>query len=148
MSEAAAIERVSAEDLVGASVRWRGVRLGRVVDMLLDSDVRRAMGFEVDCGNDERRFLALAACEVAAGGLALESAHALVDVAGLSFYREHSRSLLTLLGSRVHRNGVAAGVIEDVFLWRDGEVERVVVRRDDGSHVSFPPPELEWRTHD
>jgi hypothetical protein len=149
MSEAPAVETLSGNDLVGTPVRWHGVRVGRAADVLFDLGVRRVLGVEVDCGNGERRFLALAACELSAGGIALVSPHAMVDAAGLSFYRDHSRSLGALLGSVVYRRGNAAGVLEDLALLPNGDIERVVLRRGGGSRVSLPPHELDWeRSHE
>ena len=53
------------EELLRLPVCFNGIELGRPVDVLLDRQASRAVGLEVVCGNDERRFLPLAVTTVA-----------------------------------------------------------------------------------
>ena len=55
---------VSAESLLRLPVRVRGIELGRPVDLVLDRERTRVLGFEVLCGDEERRFLPLAVATI------------------------------------------------------------------------------------
>jgi hypothetical protein len=70
-----------------------GIRLGRPVDALLDAQVDRLLGFEVLCGDGERRFLPFSVVRLQADQIALESALALIDERDIGYYRRHSRRL-------------------------------------------------------
>jgi hypothetical protein len=46
-----------ADDLLELPVRMRGIALGRAVDLLIDREGPRAIGFDVLCGDEAHRFL-------------------------------------------------------------------------------------------
>ena len=55
---------MSSGDVLALPVRMHGIGLGRSVDLIVDVDVRRVLGFEVRCGDETHRFLPLAAARV------------------------------------------------------------------------------------
>jgi hypothetical protein len=77
-------------------VRFGDIVLGHVVDVILDSRLERALGFEVRCGDEEHRFLPLAAATLAADEVVARSPLALLDEPELSFYAERGASLRAL----------------------------------------------------
>jgi hypothetical protein len=107
----------SATELLQLPVRLHGIRLGRPVDLLLDPEEWRAVGFVVLCGDETSRFLVFAAADV--GDEAIELSSALVLLEDVEFYRERSRSLRDLL-----RNGLS-----DLLVAPDGTVEVVEPER-------------------
>jgi hypothetical protein len=121
--------------LLGRPVRSRGIQLGRPVDALLDLGGRRAVGLDVLCGDDERRFLPLEAAEIRDDELVVDSAFALVE--GGSFYRESSSSFRSLLGAGVAARGGRAGTLADVLVTPHGEVDGFVVE-DAGVRRTLP----------
>ena len=76
-----------------------GIELGRSVELIVDADVRRVLGFEVRCGDDAHRFLPLAAARVRGGEIAIGSPLTLLDE--LAFYRRRGHGLGALRGARV-----------------------------------------------
>jgi hypothetical protein len=70
-----------------------GIQLGKPVDALLDAQVDRLLGFEVLCGDGERRFLPFSVARLQAHEIALESALTLIDERDIGYYRRHSRRL-------------------------------------------------------
>jgi uncharacterized protein YrrD len=97
---------LSAAELVGLPVRLRHeIRLGTVVDLVLDPPVRRVLGFVVDCGDETPRFLPFAASQPAGDEIAVASALLLLDDVG--FYRKHGVSFRALL----ERRAAAAGML-------------------------------------
>jgi len=83
----------AASELLSLPVRMHGIRLGRPVEALLDAQVDRVIGFEVLCGDGERRFLPFSVSRVQADEIALESALTLIDERDIGYYRSHSRRL-------------------------------------------------------
>jgi hypothetical protein len=81
--------------LLRRAVVVHDIRLGRVVDVLLDEDMTRVLGLDVLCGDGTRRFLALAACEVEPHVIRVESALVLASEE-LEFYRRKARALTAL----------------------------------------------------
>jgi hypothetical protein len=79
--------------LLSLPVRLHGIKLGRPVDALLDARVDRLVGFEVLCGDGERRFLPFAVARLQADEISLESALTLIDERDIGYYRQHSRRL-------------------------------------------------------
>jgi len=53
----------SATELLLLPVRLHGIRLGRPIDLLLDPEAWRVLGYVVLCGDESRRFLAFAAAD-------------------------------------------------------------------------------------
>ena len=89
---------LNAEGLLERHVLFRDIVLGTVVDVVLDTSLRRVLGLDVLCGDRTRRFLPFGACEVRDdGAIGLDSALVLSDE--LEFYRSHGRAL-TLLKRR------------------------------------------------
>lgn len=113
-------------------VRLRGIQLGRPVDLLLDVDAWNALGFVVLCGDDSRRFLPLAACQVLGDEIAVGSALMLLEDA--RFYQERGVSFRSLLGTEQ-----AGGIVRDLTLGLEGHVIELVVERD-GERVHVPTP--------
>jgi hypothetical protein len=70
-----------------------GIRLGTPVEALVDARVDRLLGFEVLCGDGERRFLPFAVARLQASEIALESALTLIDERDLGYYRRNARRL-------------------------------------------------------
>jgi hypothetical protein len=102
----------TAEELLQRAVRLRGIRLGRVVDVLFDGDATRVVGFDVLCGDDTYRFLPFSAVTLTAADVEIGSTLVLLEAAERDFYRRHGRSLLAggaeLRPLRVLPDGTAA----------------------------------------
>jgi len=113
-------------------VRLRGIQLGRPVDLLLDLDAWNVLGFVVLCGDESRRFLPFAACQVLDDEIAVGSALMLLEDAG--FYERRGVSLRSLLGTE--RSG---GLLRDLRLDDAGHVVELTVERD-GTRVQVPVP--------
>ena len=120
----------SATELLHLPVRLNGIRLGRPVDVLLDSEEWRALGFVVLCGDESLRFLVFAAATPRDGALEVTSAFLLLE--DLGFYRDRSRSLRGLLGGVVVNGGGELGELRDLSLQPDGIVEALVVEGNEG----------------
>ena len=82
------------EELLGRPVRWRGVRLGRVDDVILERRSGSPIGFEVGCPDGTKRFLALAACRTLNDEVAVDSPMTLLEAQTLAYYRDNGLSLL------------------------------------------------------
>ncbi|HET8527654.1 MAG TPA: hypothetical protein VFL60_01995 [Gaiellaceae bacterium] len=104
-------------------VRLRGIQLGRPVDILLDLDAWHVLGFVVLCGDDSRRFLPYAACQVQPTEVAVASALMLLEDAG--FYEERGTSFRSLLGGSVQ-----GGTLRDLVIGPGGAVGRLEIERD------------------
>ena len=87
---------LQAEQLLRRPVLVRGIRLGRIADVLFDPEGARVVGFDVLCGDDVHRFLPFPAAALADGVLAIESSLTLLDKDTLAFYRRRGRSLVEL----------------------------------------------------
>jgi len=119
----------SATELLLLPVRLRGIRLGRPVDLLVDPDEWRVVGFVVLCGDEIERFLVFAAADAQEDELDVSSALLLLE--DVDFYRERSRSLRALLGSAVVDRDGRPGVVRDLLLRRDGTVDALLVQQGD-----------------
>ena len=82
-----------AAGLLGRPVHVRGIRLGRVADVIFDADATRVVGFDVLCGDDVHRFLPLPAARVDGDRLEVSSALMLLDEQELEFYRRNGCGL-------------------------------------------------------
>jgi hypothetical protein len=82
---------LDAEGLLGRRVLFRDIVLGTVVDVILDTSLRRVLGLDVLCGDRTRRFLPFGACEVHDGVISVDSALVLSDE--LEFYRSRGQVL-------------------------------------------------------
>jgi hypothetical protein len=106
-----------AEELLTLPVCMRGIELGRAVDLLLDRNTPRALGFDVLCGDHAHRFLPFAVATCTADAIEIESPLVLLDFAQVAFYREQATTLREL-------NGDSAGLVVDP----DGSIEGVTTR--------------------
>jgi hypothetical protein len=117
----------SAIELLLLPVRLQEIRLGRPVDVLLDVESWRVLGFVVLCGDETERFLAYAAADPRQGEIAVTSALLLLD--DVDFYRSRSRSLRGLLGGAVGGARDELGVLRDLLIAPDGTVAALLVEQ-------------------
>jgi hypothetical protein len=103
--------------------------VGTVVDLLLDRDARRVLGFEVRCGDEEHRFLPFAAATTAAGRVSASTAFAILDAPQLASYAHAGASLRALL-ARGALHGPASPPLCDLDLAADGSVATVIPQAD------------------
>jgi hypothetical protein len=85
-----------AAEVLALPVRLHGIQLGRPVEALLDPSVDRLVGFEVQCGDGEHRFLPLSVADLGADEITIASALQLIDERELDWYRRHTRRLSRL----------------------------------------------------
>jgi len=111
---------LSAAALLGLPVRLQGIKLGRPVDVLVDPEGWRVLGFVVEPRGGALRFLPYAASQPSRAEIAVGSALMLLDDVG--FYRKRSVSLRALLGAAVERDGAPVGTLVDLVVQADGEV--------------------------
>jgi hypothetical protein len=122
---------LSGDDLLKLPVRLNGIELARPVDLVLDSDVRRAVGFELVCPDRAHRFLPLGAATLDADQIAVDSALAVVDEA--TYYLDRGHTLSGLRGTIVLRGGAEQGRLVDVVVGPEGELVEFVVGGTDGT---------------
>lgn len=115
----------SGDALLHLPVQLQGRRLGHPVDLLVDRDTRRAVGFVVVCADDSFRFLPFAAAEPGREEIVVGSELMLLDDVG--HYRSRADSLRALRGGAVVHDGRTVGELRDVLLARDGTLAEVVV---------------------
>ena len=99
---------LQAEELLRRPVVVRGIRLGRIADVIFDRAATRVVGFDVLCGDGLHRFLPFPAAVAAREGLEVESTLTLLDTDELAFYRRHGRPLgsaAELRDARVRADG-------------------------------------------
>ena len=120
----------SAGDLLNVPVRHNGIDLGRGVDVVFDLRAGRALGLEVRCGDETRRFLPLGAARLVADATEVASPLALLD--DLAFYRARGSGLRELRGTQVARGATAIGALADVLLDEGGAIAAVVVETGSG----------------
>jgi len=118
----------SAIELLLLPVRLQEIRLGRPVDVLLDAEAWRVIGFVVLCGDESERFLVYAAADPREAEIAVTSALLLLD--DVEFYRGRSRSLRALLGGTVANAHHELGVLRDLLIAPDGTVAALMVEQD------------------
>jgi hypothetical protein len=97
---------LNAETLLQRPVCLRDIELGRVVDVILDTSLRRILGLDVLCGDRGRRFLPYGACRIDDAVVGVESALVLSDE--IDFYRSHGTTLTVL-----KRRGVPLRRVEE-----------------------------------
>jgi hypothetical protein len=130
-------EGTAAEALLRRPVRMRGLKLGEPVDLVLDPEPLRAVGLEVVCGDDGRRFLPLGAARLRDGEIAIGSALLLLQEADLAFYRRRGTLLSELRGRRVEHRGRELGSLADVVLDGSGAISELVL--EGGTRVPVDP---------
>ena len=124
---------VSAADVLRKPVRLHGIQLGTSVDVILDATCRRALGFEVRCGDDELRFLPLSVATVGGRDLQVLSPLVLLDEGELGFYTRGGCTFRALRGTNVVDRGVVAGQLRDVAIEHDGTISSVTVETPSGT---------------
>lgn len=124
----------SAGDLLALVVRLHGIALGRPVDLFLDRDDLRAVGVDVFCGDDEHRFLPLAAATLGDDDISIASPLVLLEEAQLDFYRSRTFSLSSLRGRPVRRRDDEVGLLKDLCLAADLTPSTVIVEVDGHEH--------------
>jgi sporulation protein YlmC with PRC-barrel domain len=81
-------------ELLEATVVFNGVRIGRIVDVILNRAGGDVVGFEVRCEDRQHRFLPRAAVTVADDStVEIGSPFALLDAGELEFYRRRGVTL-------------------------------------------------------
>lgn len=116
-----------ASDLLSLPVRLHGIQLGRPVDLLLDRNELRAVGFDVRCGDDIHRFLPLPTALVKDDEICIRSPLVMLEEDELAFYRARSLGLAGLRGTVVERSGRPLGSLVDIVVSTDGSVDEIVV---------------------
>ena len=81
------------DELLQRPVSLHGVRVGHVVDVILEASKGSAMGLDVRCLDGRHRFLPMAAATHAGAEVVIDSPFALLETAELEFYRERGVSL-------------------------------------------------------
>jgi hypothetical protein len=127
----------SAEDVLKLPVRHLGLTLARPVDVLLDRDDFRVVGLDVLCGDEEHRFLPLAAATIRDDAIEISSPLVLLEETELAFYRSRTVSLEALRGRPVRRRDAKVGALRDLLLEDDLSVAAVVVEQD-GRRLTLP----------
>jgi hypothetical protein len=117
-------------------VCFADIRLGVVVDLLLDDAFQRVLGLDVLCGDRAHRYLPLLACEVRDGQVAVPSALVLMRQE-LDFYRERGRALTGVRGFPVRAGGREFGTLADLVFGPDGELWELAVEAN-GRRVTVP----------
>jgi hypothetical protein len=115
----------SAGELLALPIRHEDVELGRAVDVLLDLDAGRALGLEVRCGDDVRRFLPFGAAWLGLRATEVGSPLALLD--DLGFYRARGTGLRELRGATVTHAGRPLGTLSDVLLTDAAAIAEVLL---------------------
>jgi sporulation protein YlmC with PRC-barrel domain len=127
---------IASGDVLSLPVRMHGIDLGRAVELVVDLDVRRVLGFEVRCGDDAHRFLPLAAAHMRDGEIAVASPLTLLDE--LAFYRGRGHGLGALSGARVATAAGTLGTLRDVVFDADGSIRGLVLVTSTGQRL-IPP---------
>lgn len=133
---------LSGTSFLGLPVRLHGIQLGHVVDLIVDPTALRVVGLDLRCGDDEHRFLPLAAAEVRDGELAVSSALTLLEDEELAFYRRSGSTLRVLRGAPVERGGVELGTLKDLIVGERGAIEELVLDGPQGVRRMHPEEPL------
>jgi hypothetical protein len=81
------------EELLQRRVLLHGIRVGNVVDVILESPGGQAMGLEIRCLDGRHRFLPMAAASRVGDEVVVDSPFALLDSDELEFYRRRGAPL-------------------------------------------------------
>jgi hypothetical protein len=125
-----AVPSPRASDLLKQAVRLHGISLGRPVDVLLDRDELRALGFDVLCGDHVHRFLPWPTAVFGEDGIAIQSPLVLFEEDELDFYRARTLGLTSLLGKEVVHGDRTLGLLDDVVIGSSGVLEELIVASD------------------
>ena len=113
----------SAAETLQLPVQLPGIRLGRPIDLVLDSEQHQVVGFVVRCGDESQRFLPLAACQRHDDEIAVGSALMLLE--DVAFYTERSVSFRSLLDGQVQ-----GAELRDLEFDASGAVATLAVEQD------------------
>jgi hypothetical protein len=94
-----------------------GIELGRPVDLLIDRERPRALGFDVLCGDEAHRFLPFVVARVRDDAIEIDSPFLLLDFAQVDFYRHQATT----------------------FRERNGDADELVVGDDGTIHETARP---------
>lgn len=134
---------VNVEELLRAPVLLRGIRLGKPVDVIFDSERRRAVGLEVHCGDELRRFLPLSVVRIAPGSIDVMSPLVMIEGSELAFYAKRGSTLSALRRAQVLAHGTLVGTLEDLVLEDDGTIRELVVLTESGRRTVAYGPQVE-----
>jgi hypothetical protein len=115
------------DELLALPVRLHGIQLGRPVDLLLDRDAQRIVGFDVLCGDEVHRFLPLPTAAVGRGEIRILSPLVLLEQRELDFYRSQTLALSRLRDGVLERDGRQLGRLQDLVVAEDGRVVAAIV---------------------
>ena len=115
---------LSAVGALQLPVRLQGIELGRPVDLLLETETWRALGFVVRGRDESQRFLPYMASQPTDDEIAVGSALMLLD--DVAFYAKRGMSFRSLLDG-----DVGGGILRDVTISRDGVVTEIEIQRGD-----------------
>ena len=79
-----------AAELLTLPVRVRGIDVGRPIDLIVDREGSRVLGFDVLCGDQARRFLPFAVATVRDDEIEIFTPLVLLEFAQVGFYREEA----------------------------------------------------------
>jgi hypothetical protein len=113
---------LSAAAVLQLPVRLQGIELGRPVDLLIETESWRALGFVVRCRDESQRFLPYMASQPLEDEIAVGSALMLLE--DVAFYKKRCVSFRSLLDG-----AVAGGALRDVVLSSNGEVIEIELLR-------------------
>lgn len=125
------------DELLALPVRLHGIQLARPVDLLLDRDRLRAVGLDLLCGDDVRRFLPLPTAAIDDAQIAVLSALVFLEEEELDFYRSRTVALSALRGGPVHCKGKDVGQLLDVVIGPAGELRAMLVEQN-GRRLRLP----------
>jgi hypothetical protein len=123
------------EWLLRLPVRLHGVALGRPTDVLLDREELKVVGLDVLCGDEEHRFLPVAAAEITDEAISISSPLVLLEEDELAFYRSRTFSFGALRGRPVRRGDRRLGLLRGLRLHADFAVASIVVDVDGREQV-------------
>ena len=129
------MRELSGDGLLALPVRLHGIQIGRPVDLLLDREAERAVGLDVLCGDDVRRFLPLPTAAVDEDAISIHSPLVLLEEDELDFYRDRTFALSRLRGRPVLRESREAGVLRDVVVASGGTLVAAIL--DSGRRIPF-----------
>jgi hypothetical protein len=125
------------DELLALPVRLHGIQLAKPVDLLLDREGLRAVGLDLLCGDEVRRFLPLPTAAIDDDQIAVLSALVFLEEDGLDFYRSRTVALSALRGGAVEGKGKALGLLVDVVVGPAGELRAMLVE-EGGRTVRVP----------
>ena len=136
MGSASVSASLTATAALNLPVNLHGIKLGRPIDLLLDTDTWHIIGYVVRCGDESHRFLPFAASQTSQDEIRVASALMLLEDVG--FYRTRGTSFRSLLGGEVQRSGRPAGRLRDLVL-SSGQVTELELDRGGASGVARVP---------